>query len=61
MKTFPDISILITNSVNKNVVTTFGLGRIEHEKRIDKNMQKKSENDRSRMGVEVDKLTDVKV
>lgn len=61
MKTFPDISILITNSVNKNVVTMFGLGRIEHEKRIDKNIQKKSENDRSRMGVEVDKLTDVKV
>lgn len=61
MKTFSDISILITNSVNKNVVIMFGLGRVEHEKRIDKNMQKKSENDRSRMGVEVDKLTDVKV
>lgn len=61
MKTFSDISILITNSVNKNVVIMFGLGRVEHEKRIDKNIQKKSENDRSRMGVEVDKLTDVKV
>ena len=40
MKMFPDISILITNSVNKNVVITFGLGRVEHEKRIDKNIRR---------------------
>lgn len=31
MKMFPDISILITNSVNKNVVITFGLRRIEKD------------------------------